>query len=79
MAKSPPATTFTKVKKWWQVARETRRMLQIGSQHRSMPFKIKAMQALQGGQIGKVYLSKGLCFKRRASIGHKRTAPRRRA
>ena len=58
-----------------QVARETKRMLQIGSQHRSMPFKIKAMQALQGGQIGKVYLSKGLCFKRRASIGHKPDGP----
>jgi len=26
-----------------QAARETKRMLQIGSQHRSMPFKIKAM------------------------------------
>jgi predicted dehydrogenase len=58
-----------------QVARETKRMLQIGSQHRSMPFKIKAMQALQGGQIGKVYLSKGLCYKRRASIGHKPDGP----
>src|SRR5438270_6400924 len=54
-----------------QVSRETKRMLQIGSQHRSMPFKIKAMQALQGGLIAKVYLAKGLCFKRRASIGHK--------
>src|SRR5713226_5286812 len=58
-----------------QVARETKRMLQIGSQHRSMPFKIKAMQALQDGLIGKVYLAKGLCFKRRASIGHKPDSP----
>ncbi len=54
-----------------QVARETKRMVQIGSQHRSMPFKIKAMQALQDGVIGQVYLAKGLCFKRRVSIGHK--------
>src|SRR4051812_43698589 len=42
-----------------QVARETNRMLQIGSQHRSMPYKIKAMQSLQGGLIGNVYLAKG--------------------
>ncbi len=58
-----------------QVARETNRMLQIGSQHRSMPFKMKAMQAVQGGLIGDVYLAKGLCYKRRASIGHKPDSP----
>jgi predicted dehydrogenase len=58
-----------------EVARETKRMLQIGSQHRSMPFKMNAMEALRGGLIGKVYLAKGLCFKRRASIGHKPDTP----
>jgi hypothetical protein len=58
-----------------QVARETNRMLQIGSQHRSTPFKMKAMQAVQGGLIGDVYLAKGLCYKRRASIGHKPDSP----
>ena len=51
-----------------QVARETKRMMQVGSQHRSTPFKMKAMEAIHGGLIGKVYQSKGLCFKRRASI-----------
>ena len=54
-----------------KVARENNRMLQIGSQHRSNPMKIKAMEAIHGGLIGKVYLAKGLCFKRRQSIGHK--------
>jgi predicted dehydrogenase len=58
-----------------QVARETKRMLQIGSQHRSMPYKIKAMQAMHQGLIGQIYLAKGLCFKRRASIGHKENSP----
>ena len=58
-----------------QVARETKRMLQIGSQHRSTPFKMEAMDALHGGLIGKIYLAKGLCFKRRASIGHKPDSP----
>src|SRR5580704_16959462 len=51
-----------------QVSRETKRMVQIGSQHRSMPYKMRAMKALQEGLIGKVYSSKGLCFKRRVSI-----------
>ena len=54
-----------------QVSRETRKILQIGSQHRSMPFKRKAMEAIHGGLIGKVYASKGLCYKRRVSIGRK--------
>jgi len=54
-----------------QVANETKRIVQIGSQHRSMPFKIRAMEAMQGGLIGKLYMAKGLCFKRRRSIGHK--------
>ncbi|MBI3207384.1 MAG: Gfo/Idh/MocA family oxidoreductase [Candidatus Solibacter usitatus] len=58
-----------------QVARETKRMLQIGSQHRSTPFKIKAMAALHGGLIGKIYQSKGLCYKRRVSIGRKPDTP----
>lgn len=52
-------------------ARETQRMFQVGSQHRSNPFKMRAMAAVQGGLIGKVYQAKGLCYKRRASIGHK--------
>lgn len=61
--------------KMLQTARETRRMLQIGSQHRSTPFKMKAMDAVHGGLIGNVYMAKGLCFKRRASIGHKPDSP----
>src|SRR5436305_4418179 len=40
-----------------QVARETKRMMQVGSQHRSLPFKIKAIQSMQDGLIGKVYMA----------------------
>ena len=54
-----------------KTARETKKMVQIGSQHRSTPFKMKAMDAMHGGLIGNVYMAKGLCYKRRASIGHK--------
>ena len=52
-----------------EVARQTRRMVQIGSQSRSMPQMIRAMQLVREGVIGKVYMAKGLCFKRRKSIG----------
>jgi predicted dehydrogenase len=58
-----------------EVARQTGRMVQIGSQSRSLAFKVKAMQLLREGVIGKVYLAKGLCFKRRPSIGHAEDSP----
>jgi predicted dehydrogenase len=58
-----------------KVSRETKKMVQIGSQHRSIPWKIKAMQQLQQGLIGKIYMAKGLCFKRRPSIGRKPDGP----
>ena len=56
-------------------ARKYGRMVQIGSQSRSIAHKMKAMQMLQDGFIGKVYMAKGLCFKRRKSIGHKADEP----
>jgi predicted dehydrogenase len=56
-------------------ARKYGRMVQVGSQSRSQEHKIKAMRLLHEGVIGKVYLAKGLCFKRRLSIGHKEDEP----
>lgn len=56
-------------------ARKYGRMVQVGSQGRSAPHKIRAVQMLQDGIIGKVYMAKGLCFKRRKSIGHTPNEP----
>ncbi len=58
-----------------ETARKTGRIMQVGMQSRSMPHKIQAMKLLEDGIIGKVYLAKGLCFKRRVSIGHKADEP----
>ena len=58
-----------------QVQRETKRIMQVGSQHRSWPFKVKAIAALQQGLIGKLYMSKALCYKLRPSIGHTPDTP----
>lgn len=58
-----------------EVARHTGRMVQVGMQSRSLPHKIQAMKLLRDGAIGNVYLAKGLCFKRRRSIGHAADAP----
>jgi len=71
----PASHNIYEGQKMIEVARETKRMVQIGSQHRSNPFKMRAMQALRDGIIGKVYMAKGLCFKRRVSIGHKPDSP----
>ena len=57
------------------VQQQTKRIMQVGSQHRSTPFKMKAIAALQQGLIGKIYMAKGLCYKRRPSIGHTPDAP----
>jgi predicted dehydrogenase len=56
-----------------EVARRTGRMVQVGSQGRSAPHKIRAMQLLREGFIGELYMARALCFKRRQSIG--RTPP----
>ena len=58
-----------------QVQRETKRIMQVGSQHRSWPFKVKAITALQQGMIGKLYMAKALCYKLRPSIGHTPDSP----
>jgi predicted dehydrogenase len=58
-----------------QVQRETKRIMQVGSQHRSWPFKVKAMAALQRGLVGKLYMTKALCYKLRPSIGHTPDTP----
>jgi predicted dehydrogenase len=58
-----------------EAARKYKRMVQIGSQSRTMPHIQKAMDLLHQGVIGKVYMAKGLCYKRRVSIGHKDDAP----
>ncbi len=54
-----------------EAARKYDRVVQHGTQIRSSAAIREAMQKLEEGVIGEVYMSRGLCFKRRASIGHK--------
>ena len=51
-------------------AKKYNRIVQIGMQGRSMEHKQRAVQLLRDGAIGKLYMARGLCFKRRLSIGH---------
>ncbi|MBI3698372.1 MAG: Gfo/Idh/MocA family oxidoreductase [Acidobacteria bacterium] len=51
------------------------RIVQVGMQSRSIPHKKRAIELLRQGAIGKVYMAKGMCFKRRPTIGHKPDGP----
>jgi len=62
-------------RKMVEAARKHNRMVQVGMQSRTTQHKIEAMRLLREGAIGKVYLAKGLCYKRRKSIGHQPDGP----
>jgi len=53
-----------------EAARKYKRMVQVGSQSRSIAHKIRAIELLQKGEIGQLYQARALCFRRRFSIGH---------
>ena len=65
----PASHNIWEGRKMVEAARKHNRIVQIGHQSRSTPFKIEAIQALREGVIGELYMAKGLCFKRRKSIG----------
>jgi predicted dehydrogenase len=55
--------------------RQNKRIVQIGMQGRSLAHKQRAMDLLQSGAIGQVYMARAICFKRRPSIGHTPAEP----
>jgi predicted dehydrogenase len=58
-----------------EAARKYRRIVQVGMQNRSLAHVRRAIELLHQGVIGKVYMAKGLCYKRRKSIGREANAP----
>ena len=62
-------------RKMVEAARKYNRIVQVGLQSRTTAHKIRAIQMLHDGVIGKLYLAKGLCYKRRKSIGHQPNGP----
>src|SRR5690349_7847408 len=56
-------------------ARKYNKMVQQGSQIRSSKAVQEAVQSMRDGLIGDVYLSRGLCYKWRDTIGHKPAVP----
>src|ERR1035438_3042926 len=56
-------------------ARKYNRMVQHGVQLRSSEAIKEAVQLMNKGVIGKVYMARGLVFRRRPSVGHKGNEP----
>ncbi len=54
-----------------ETARKYGRICQTGTQCRSMEGTIRAIEYVHAGKIGQVRLARGLCYKRRKSIGPK--------
>ncbi len=52
-----------------EVARKYNKICQTGTQCRSMKATMDAIDFIKAGKIGDVNLARGLCYKRRASIG----------
>jgi predicted dehydrogenase len=58
-----------------EAARKYNRMVQCGMQARSLEHYRRAIELVHHNAIGKVYMAKGLCYKRRLSIGRKPDGP----
>jgi predicted dehydrogenase len=57
-------------RKMVEAARKYKRMVQVGSQSRSIPYKQQAIKLIHDGAIGSLYQVKGICYRRRFTIGH---------
>jgi predicted dehydrogenase len=70
----PVSHNVSEGRKIADAAKKYDRLVQTGTQNRSSKGVIEAMDFLHSGKLGKVYLSKGLCYKPRGSIGIKADA-----
>lgn len=71
----PVSHNVTEGRRMVEAARKYGRIVQTGTQCRSHTGIQDAMAFLHGGQLGKVYMAKGLCYKPRGSIGVKPDGP----
>ncbi|MBN2413996.1 Gfo/Idh/MocA family oxidoreductase [candidate division KSB1 bacterium] len=74
-AEKPLTHNIREGRKFIEAARKYNRIVQCGMQNRSIYGVQKAMEFLHSGELGDVYMAKGLCFKPRDSIGHMVNSP----
>ena len=61
----PASHTVWEGRKMVEAATKYNGVVQVGTMNRSRPAVQKAIEFIKGGGIGKVYMARGLCFKRR--------------
>lgn len=66
----PVSHTIEEGRKMVEAARKYNRVVQTGTQARSQTATINAMNFMNDGGLGKIYMARGLCLKPRGSIGH---------
>jgi len=71
----PVSHNVSEGRKIVEAARKYGRVVQTGTQSRSSEGVRQAIEFLRSGKLGPIYMSRGLCFKPRGSIGHKDDAP----
>ncbi len=71
----PPCHNVFEGRQMIAAARKYQRMVQVGSQSRSIPYIQHAVKLLGDGVVGKLFEAKGLCFNPRKSIGHTPNEP----
>jgi hypothetical protein len=71
----PGSHTIDESRKMVQATRKYNRIVQLGTQHRSNRVSQKAIELIQQGLIGDVYMGRGYEFKRRYSIGRVANSP----
>jgi predicted dehydrogenase len=67
----PASHNIFEGRKMVEAARKYNRIVQVGTQARSFPHVLKALEGMREGLIGDIYMTRGLCYKRRDSIGFK--------
>jgi predicted dehydrogenase len=71
----PGSHTIDESRKMIQATRKYNRIVQIGTQHRSNRVSQKAIELVQNGLIGDIYMGRGYEFKRRYTIGREPDGP----
>ncbi len=71
----PLSYTIGEGRKMVQAARKYDRVVQIGTQHISNPLVREAVQFIQEGELGEVYMGRVIIYGRRGNIGHAENSP----
>jgi predicted dehydrogenase len=71
----PVCHNFFEGQKLVEAARKYRVIVQDGAEQRSNPCSKSAVDFLRSGQLGEVYMAKGLCYKWRETIGRLEDEP----